>query len=167
MRSALRLWTAALAIAYPALMAVSAPANKETVPDFKVASIAAYLYYESKGTMSRDVLSPPSFALFNTFIGGGDAETSSETTLVVVQITCPKRQINVPISRKLTVKVTQGGKVLQNQLFAFPFVEPTGKIFMPVLIYGHNEAVMKVTATIIGQAHPSSLSKLIEFSGGE
>ncbi len=141
--------------------------KRRSVPDFKVAGISAQLYYESTGKMSRDVLSQPGFALFNTFIGGGDAETSSETTMVVVEITCPKEQINAPKARKLTVKVIQGSKVIANQQLAFPFVQPTGKVFMPVLIYGHNEKAMKVTATITGQAHPSTLTKVIDFSAGE
>lgn len=141
--------------------------KRRNVPDFKVAGISAQLYYESTGKLSRDVISPPGFALFNTFIGGGDAETSSETTMVVVEVICPKQQINVPKARKLSVKVTQGSKVIASQQLAFPFVEPTGKIFMPVLIYGHNEKAMKVTATITGQAHVSTLTKEIEFSAGE
>jgi hypothetical protein len=141
--------------------------RKEKLPDFKVAAISAQLYYESTGKMSADVLASPNFALFNTFIGGGDAQASSETTLVVVEISCPKEQINVPKSRKLSVRVTQGTKVIAMQQLAFPFVEPTGKIFMPVLVYGHNEKAMKVTATITGQAHASTLTKMIGFSAGE
>jgi hypothetical protein len=163
-----RILIVAVAATLPASFAFCEHGSKRwSVPDFKVAGISAQLYYESTGKMSREVLSPPGFALFNTFIGGGDAETSSETTMVVVEITCPKEQINVPKGRKLSVKVAQGSKVIASQQLAFPFVEPTGKIFMPVFIYGHNEKPMKVTATITGQAHVSTLTKEIEFSAGE
>jgi hypothetical protein len=160
-------WTVGTAFALVASFAFGDHVKKEKVPDFKVSGISAHLYYESKGTLSRDVLAPPSFALWNTFIGGGDAETSSETTMIVIEISCPKKQIKVPQSRKLDVRVTQGKKVIESRQLAFPFVQPTGKLFMPVLIYGHNEDAMTVTATIIGQAHVSKLSKKIEFAGGE
>ena len=152
------------------LVALGGTAGSEptqTVPDFKVARIGAHLYYESTGKMSRDVLSKPDFILWNTVIGEGSAEAPSNTTLVVVEISCPKEQINVPEKRKLAVKVTQGKKTLESKTLEFPFVEATGKIHMPMFVYGYNGEPMKVTATITGQKQASTLTRTIDFRGGE
>lgn len=149
------------------LTALSGSEPAQTVPDFKVSRIGAHLYYESTGKMSRDVLGKPDFILWNTVIGEGAAEAPSNTTLVVVEISCPKEQINVPAKRKLVVKVTQGKKTIESKTLDFPFVEATGKIHMPVFVYGYNGQPMRVTATITGQRQVSTLTKTIEFQGGE
>jgi len=141
--------------------------NEQKVPDFKIVGIEAHLYYEPTGKISKDVLADPSFGLFNAFIGGGSAASSSSTTLVVIDISCPKQQVNVPPSRKLKVVVTQGAKTIQSSTLDFPFVEATGKLFMPVFIYGHNENPLKVTAFIVGLSRRSSITKTIGFTGGE
>src|SRR6266496_1178377 len=53
---------------------------------FKITAIRAMLFYEDKGTFSKDVLADPNFAFWNAIIGGGSAEGNSSSTLVIVEL---------------------------------------------------------------------------------
>ncbi len=59
-----------------------APDPPKTAP-YKITAITAKLFYDGKGTFSRDVLAKPDFLLGNTIIGGGEAEGPSNSTLVL------------------------------------------------------------------------------------
>jgi len=87
--------------------------------------------------------------------------------MLVAEISCPREEINVPPKRKLVFRVTQGKAVVLNKSLEFPFVAPTGKILMPIFVYGHNMSPLKITATITGQRRASSLTKTIDFRAGE
>jgi len=146
---------------------LSSSTPTQPVPDFKVSRIGAQLYYESTGKTSKDVLANSDFSLWNTVIGEGSAEAASSTTLIVIEVSCPKQQINVPSGRRLLVKVTQGKRTIESKSLQFPFIEATGKVHMPIFVYGYNGQPMKVTATITGQKRASTLTKTINFQGGE
>ncbi len=58
-----------------------------SAPPYKISAIKALLFYDGKGTFSRDVLAKPEFTFWNTIIGEGDAEGPSNSTLVLVEVT--------------------------------------------------------------------------------
>jgi len=62
--------------------------NAQTrTPPYKITAIKAMLFYDGKGTFSRDVLAKPDFTFWNTIIGEGDADGPSNSTLVLVEVT--------------------------------------------------------------------------------
>jgi hypothetical protein len=58
---------------------------------YKITGVQATLFYDTKGTFSRDVLAAPAFTFWNTVIGEGDAEAPSNSTLVLRRITASAR----------------------------------------------------------------------------
>src|SRR5713226_4835790 len=56
------------------LMLSAIPARSVSPPaPYKISGIKAMLFYDGKGTFSRDVLAKPDFSFWNTIIGEGDA----------------------------------------------------------------------------------------------
>jgi hypothetical protein len=81
-------------------------------PPYKIAAIKALLFYNGKGTFSRDVLAKPDFTLWNTIIGEGDAESPSDATLILVEITGSSSPDEPPPSREVELTAVASGKVL-------------------------------------------------------
>src|SRR6266550_3104105 len=143
----------------------------QKVPPFKVASIKAMLFYEDKGTFSKDVLADPNFALWNAIIGGGSAEGNSSSTLVIVELASkaeaydPTRKIEFTATyktsgknaRPLAVKRTSDTGIFNKQ----------GRFFAALWLYDTGCEPIKLSARIFGQAQPSSLNRTIEFRCGE
>jgi hypothetical protein len=92
-----------------ALSAVAA--SGAAAPDAQIERISAQLYYESTGTLSRDVMAAPYFTLFNTVIGEGDAQEPANDVLISVSMAVPNADANLTGTLVLTVKDDKG-KVL-------------------------------------------------------
>jgi hypothetical protein len=135
-------------------------------PPYKITAIKAMLFYDGKATFSRDVLTKPDFSFWNTIIGEGDAEGPSNSTLVLVEISGnPSRNEASPL-RKVEFTAIAAGKVILKRashigLFA------DGKFYAGFWLYDTGCQPIKISARIIGQAQPSSMSRTIPFRCGE
>lgn len=141
--------------------------TSQPVADYKVEGIRVKLYYESLAKFSRDVLANPPMVLFNVVIGAGDAEAPSDSFLVEVDVSGPKKQHLAPATRKLTIAVTQGKKTLAKRTTFFPLMEDNGRLSMPLMVYSMPSDPVRITANISGQKEPSSRSVIVPFHGGE
>lgn len=150
--------------------------NAQTrTPPYKITAIKAMLYYEGNGTFSRDVLAKPDFALWNTIIGEGMAEAPSSTTMVLVEVTGkpnsdePLRKVEFiasyqyyrrPVTRKVAVnRIVEIGSIGS-------FDKPD-KSYIAFWLNNTGCDPVKITARIIGQSQPSTMSKVIPFECGE
>src|SRR5438552_2628092 len=83
------------------LMLSAIPARSVSPPaPYKISGIKAMLFYDGKGTFSRDVLAKPDFSFWNTIIGEGDAEGPSNSTLVLIEISGNPSRDEASPSRK-------------------------------------------------------------------
>jgi hypothetical protein len=137
-----------------------------STPPYKITGIKAMLFYDGKGTFSRDVLAKPDFTFWNTIIGEGDAEGPSNSTLVLVEITGnPSRDEASPL-RKVEFTATASRRVLLKRKADIGLFE-NGKYYAAFWLYDTGCKPVKISARIIAQAQPSSMSKTIPFACGE
>lgn len=135
-------------------------------PPYKITSIKAMLFYDGKGTFSRNVLAKPDFSFWNAIIGGGDAEGSSNSTLVLVEVSGNPSPNEASPSRKIAFTASASGKiVLQRTSDIGLFTD--GKFYAGFWLYDTGCQPIKISARIIGQGPPSSMSKTIPFKCGE
>ena len=140
----------------------------QTAP-YKITTVKALLFYEGTGTFSRDVLAKPDFAFWNTIIGEGDAEGPSNSTLVLVEVTGSASSNGPSPSRKVAFTAIAAGKVLLKRTadIHLDLSRDSGKFYAAFWLYDTGCNPVKVTATIAGQARPSSMTKTIPFACGE
>ncbi len=137
-----------------------------STPPYKINAIKAMLFYDGKGTFSRNVLATPDFTFWNTIIGEGDAEGPSNSTLVLVEIT-GNPSPNEPLpSRKIEFTAVASRKILLKRTTDI-FLGDSGKFYAAFWPYDTGCQPIKITARIIGQSLPSSMSKTIPFACGE
>jgi hypothetical protein len=155
-----------------ALLIVSATAevmSASPVPPpapYKITAIKAMLFYDGKGTFSRDVLAKPDFALWNTIIGEGDAEGASNSTLVLVEIKGNPSENEASPPRKIEFTASASGRVLLRRTTEIGLFE-NGKYYAAFWLYETGCQPVKLSARIVGQAQPSSMRKTIPFACGE
>ncbi len=149
----------------------AAGANSQKLAPYKITAIKAMLFYDDQGTFSNDILSGSGIDLWNTIIGEGSAGGASTSTLIIVELSGkaeayePTRKIEFTAtykssgqnSRPLVVKRTTETGIINNQ----------GKFFAAFWLYDTGCIPVKLTARMIGQAQPSTLSKTIKFACGE
>lgn len=144
-----------------------ASSRSSSTPPYKIAAIKAMLFYEDKGTFSRDVLAKPDFTFWNTIIGEGDAEGPSNSTMVLVEVT-GKASSNGPAPlRKVEFSAVASGKILLKRTTAIGLAEDTGKFYAAFWLYDTGCHPVKVTARIVGQPQTSAVSRTIPFACGE
>jgi len=140
---------------------------KSASPDYRISAIKAMLFYDGKGTFSRDVLAGPDFGFWNTIIGEGDAEGPSNSTLVMVEVSGnPSRNEALP-SRKVELTATAGGRVLLKRTSEIGLFSDEGKYYSAFWLYDTGCQPVKLSARIAGQGQASSMSKTIPFKCGE
>lgn len=135
-------------------------------PPYKITAVKAMLFYNERGTFSRDILADPPFALWNTTIGEGDAESPSRSTLVLVEVTGKPNENEPPPARKVEFTATAGGKVLVKRTYDISLGE-RGKFYAPFWIYEAGCEHIKVTARVLGQTQAPAVSKTLPFECGE
>ena len=149
------------------LMLSANPEVRASPPPYKIAAIKAMLFYDDKGTFSRDVLAKPDFAFWNTIIGEGDAQGPSNSTLVVVEV-AGKPSPNEPLpARKVELTAVASGKVLLKRTTDIGLFGDNGKFFAAFWLYGTGCHPVKIIARVIGQTPPTSATKTIPFACGE
>ena len=145
-------------------LAVHAPAPPAP---YKITAIKAMLFYDGKGTFSRDVLTKPDFRFWNVIIGEGEAEGPSNSTLVLIEVTGHPSRDEASPSRSIVFTATSGGKVLLRKVTRIGLFSDEGKFYAGFWLYDTGCQPIKISARIVGQTQPSSLSKTIPFACGE
>ena len=136
-------------------------------PPYKVTGIQAKLFYSDKGTFSRDVLAKPDFGFWNTIIGAGDAEGPSNSTLVLVEVSGRSSEGEMPPSRKVELTAVAKGKVILKRVLDIGLFSDDHKFYAAFWLYDTGCEPVKLTARIVGQPQPSSMSKTLPFECGE
>ncbi|HVF57697.1 MAG TPA: hypothetical protein VM934_16200 [Pyrinomonadaceae bacterium] len=144
----------------------SAARREFVTPPYKITAIKAMLFYEAKGTFSRDVLAKPDFTFWNTIIGEGDAESPSNSTLVLVEVTGKPSPDELPL-RKVELTATESRKVLLKRATDIGSFGDAGKFYAGFWLYDTGCQPIKISARITGQTQPSSMTKTIPFACGE
>lgn len=145
----------------------SASKRVSATPPYKVTAIQAKLFYSDKGTFSRNVLAKPDFRFWNTVIGEGDAEGPSDSTLVLVEVSRKSSEGETPLLRKVELTAVARGKVLLKRTIEVGVFSDDDKFYAAFWLYDTGCAPVKLTARIVGQTQPSSMSKTIPFECGE
>lgn len=136
-------------------------------PPYKITGVKAMLFYDGKGTFSRDVLAKPAFAFWNTIIGEGDAEGPSNSMLVVVEVTGnPSRDEAAP-SRRVEFMATAARKVLLKKTTDIGLFGPGGKFYAAFWLYDTGCEPIKISARVLGQTQAPPIIKTIPFECGE
>jgi hypothetical protein len=138
-----------------------------STPPYKITAIKAMLFYDGKGTFSRDVLAKPDFTFWNTIIGEGDAEGPSTSTLVLVEVTGKPSPDEPSPSRKVEITAVASRKFLLKRTTDIGLFGDGGKFYAAFWLYDTGCKPVKISARIIAQAQPSSMSKTIPFACGE
>ena len=138
-----------------------------SAPPYKISAIKAMLFYDGKGTFSRDVLAKPDFTFWNTIIGEGDAEGPSNSTVVLVEVTGKPSPDEPSPSRKVEFTALASRKILLKRTTDIGLFGDGGKFYAAFWLYDTGCQPVKITARIIGQVQPSSISKTIPFACGE
>ena len=160
-----RLLSIGLLICSASLAAIAvSPASPP--PPYKITTIKAMLFYDGKGTFSRDVLAKPDFTFWNTVIGEGDAEGASNSTLVLVEVSGNPSRDEASPPRKIEFTATSAGKVVLKRTSDIGLFT-NGKFYAGFWLYDTGCQEIKISARILGQAQPSSMSKTIPFKCGE
>lgn len=136
-------------------------------PPYKITAIQAKLFYYDKGTFSRNVLAKPDFGFWNTIIGEGDADGPSDSTLVLVEVSGKSSEGEMPPSRKVELTAVARGKVLLKRAIEVGLFSDDHKFYAAFWLYDTGCEPVKLTARIVGQSQPSSMSKTIPFECGE
>lgn len=137
-----------------------------SAPSYKIAGIKAMLFYDDTGKFSRDVLAKPNFTFWNTVIGEGNAEGPSNSTLVLIEL-AGDPTTSAPAVRKIELTATASGKVILKRTSSIGLFSRTGKFYAPFWLYETGCQPIKLTARVLGQSQPASLTRTIPFACGE
>jgi len=144
------------------------------VPDYKITSVKAMLFYDNKGTFSRDVAEPtfenylvPSI-LWNTPIEGASREGASTQVLVTVEVTgeyaaTRLRQIEF-IARYRPVEGKR--EVFMRRLIPIRIGE-SGNYIAGFWLDNAGCNTVRLSARILGQKQSSLTKRFIKFGCGE
>jgi hypothetical protein len=154
----------ALAVLWFLVLTPPALAADKAAP--QIAAIRAQLFYEETGRFSDDILARKEPALWNTFIGEGDAEEASTSTLVTVEV----RGKDVPVGSVKVEIVARGekGKVLSKRLIVVSLYSQKTTFFAPLWLNDTACEPIEISARLIGKGVPKThVKKTIPFACGE
>jgi hypothetical protein len=150
---------------------VPAASKSQKAPVFKIAAIKALLFYEDKGTFSKDILADPNFALWNTIIGGGSAEGHSTSTLIIVELSGGPESYEPSRQLEFTATYKSAGKnarpIIVKRITDTGIFNKQGNWFAAFWLYDTGCEPVKLSARILGQPQPSAMTKRIGFQCGE
>jgi hypothetical protein len=160
----------------PISLSLDSTVNAQTgTSPYKITAIKAMLYYEGKGTFSRNILAKPDFPLWNTIIGEGMAEAPSDTTLVLVEVTGkadsyePLRKIEFTASYKYYIRQVARPVSIKRivEIGSIGSFDKPDKSYFGFWLNNTGCFPVKITGRIIGQAQPATISTTIPFECGE
>jgi len=135
-----------------------------TVPDFKIVSISAYLFYNHSGTFSENLIDNEDFILWNIVIGEGSAAEPSDATLVVVEVKGTPGSYEI---RQVELIAGAGEQVILSETSEIGVLGEDGIYRAGFWLYGTGCLPVKLAAAIKGQTKESKLEKVIDFACGE
>lgn len=144
---------------------VETPAQSSAA--YRITAIKAMLYYEGKGTFSRDVLATPDFTFWNTIIGEGDAEGPSNSTLVLIEVSGNPSRDEASPRRRVEFTATASRGVLLKRTSEIGLFSDDGKYYSAFWLYDTGCQPIKIAARLLGQTQASPMSKTIPFKCGE
>ncbi len=154
-------------IVFSANLGATARPPATITSSYRITAIKAMLFYDGSATFSRDVLAKPDFAFWNAIIGEGDAEGPSNSTLVLVEISGKPSTNEPPPSRLVEFTAIASRKVLLKRTSDIGLFGDSGKFYAAFWLYKTGCQPIKISARIVGQTLPSSLTKTIPFACGE
>lgn len=155
----------AFSLALLGMCGESAAFAQETVPP-AISAIRAQLYYEETGAFSADILARPDFALWNTIIGGGDAEHASNSTLVTVEVS--GKNIDVGAVNVEIKALDAKGRVLAKSLGSVALYDAKTKFYAPLFLQDTGCKAITISARLTGKGMKAkSVTKKIPFACGE
>jgi hypothetical protein len=168
--------TVAVLVMATAVVGASASARTNTIPvppPYNVVSLNAFLFFNDTGGFSRAI--PENALLWNTIIGEGWAGLSSDATLIRVVVTgqpasyAPKRAVHLVVreGRPLQAGGFRWGAVLQSRTGQLSGFTSGGRTTVAFWIPDSGCTPLQVTATLVGQAPRSVMTRVIPFACGE
>jgi hypothetical protein len=114
-----RWYDAVLAIA---LLGVDSAYAEKQLDGLRLDTISIQLFYQTTGSLSRNIAPPAKFHAWNTIIAEGDAREPARDMLVTARLTSKKDEANS--STPMTLSVTgKDGKILAQRTFNHIFFE--------------------------------------------
>jgi hypothetical protein len=109
-------------------------------------NIQVRLFLEISGTLSKNVAPPAAPALWNTFIGEGDAGEPANDFLVLVFLSGPADKF---VKQPLIVSVVRGGekKPIGKRRIETLLFGPEGKLTKPVFVTDATCGTVRITAS--------------------
>src|SRR5437660_7368985 len=145
----------------PAIEAI--PANA-----YRVAAIRAYLYYQDTQSFDKRDIIPGKLALRNVFIGEGDSVAPSGAILITIDVEGPtfaKAKKSLPT---LAVIVRMDSDDLSvTRVPLGNFFSESGRISVPVIVYGTFCSDLSIVATIEGALGSHAKTAIAPFVCGE
>jgi hypothetical protein len=160
------LLTMLLAVWTPSMLAARRT-HVPITPPYKITAIKAMLFYDGRATFSRDVLAKPNFTFWNTIIGEGDAESPSNSTLILVEVTGNPSPNETAPSRKVELTATIPRNLPFKRTVDIGLFGDGGKFYAAFWLYETGCQPVTLVARVIGQRQPSVVTRKIPFECGE
>jgi len=147
-----------------ALAAAGASYARQPAPPAYRLTLKAMLFYNDKGTFSRDIIARP-MELWNTPIGEGGAGGGSNATLVVADVRGEGGSY-VP-ERKVQLTVTENGRTTFQRAEETSVLNTDGHTYVGFWLYGTGCRRIRLSARIQGQTPSTPVTATIPFACGE
>ena len=155
---------AAAAMLCAGSLAAAGMALPRAAAPIRITAIRAKLFYDD-GTFSRDVLSPPAFALWNVIIGEGDAGKPSHSTLVIVEVTGRPNDTSSRVKVELTARDRRQKLLLRHAQEVY--LGETGRYVAGFWLYDTGCEPIRLSARTVGQRSASTRTATLDFRCGE
>lgn len=150
-----------LCLPYTRYAAAGPPAS------YAVREVRAHFYFQESGRFGSLDLLEPTRTLWNTPIGGGDAEKASTVTLISVVLSGPR--FGGDTSGAIEFRASAKGRELSTQSVPLSSLyASSGSVTVPFLVFGTGCEQLVFEVRVSGvDAEPSEVHKTIPFTCGE
>lgn len=165
----IRLGTFVAAVLLSAVPQLAVAKGKAKAPEFApytIGGMEAKLFYDGTATFSRNVLADPPFRFWNTIIGEGEAESPSNSTLLLVQVSGNPSENDIPPRRTVEITAKSGRQTLLKKSMEIGLFKD-GKFYAAVWLYDTGCMPIDVTARLTGQKQRAVAKATIPFACGE
>ncbi len=135
-------------------------------PVFSIASIEAKLFYSNSGRFSADVLRDKKFAFWNTPIGEGSAQGSSDKLLLLVTVGGAPGASADDLALRITA--TTPADTILSRTTLVGEMNSSGRFYEACLLYDVGcEAVTIEAQLLLGDEKGPVVTRLVPFECGE
>jgi hypothetical protein len=147
-----------------ALTATAFAAEKTVAP--KITDIRAQLFYETKGSLSDNILAQKDLSLWNTIIGEGSAGGSSTSTLVTVEVS--GQHVGLGDVQVEVIATNAKKKVVGKATMDVSLYDAKTTFYAPLFLANTGCDEIKIVARLKGKGAPKgAVTKTIPFACGE